>query len=204
MSQFPNQPPMNPPQPYVQPGMPGERPRASAAAIASLIFGILGCVPFLTSILAVILGIVGIRKTRDPRYTGKGIAIAGLILGLLGIVGWGTMGGGVYALYVTSRPVASVAQQFVKDVDAANLAAASAKAESTVTPAELQTLAEQFKQWGHLQDLTIPSRTVESTNGQTTWTLVGVARFGSGTKAATIKLRKQPDGTFKVSSANFE
>lgn len=184
--------------------MPGDRPRTSAAAIASLIFGILGCLPFVTSIIAVILGIVGIRKTSDPRVTGRGMAIAGLVLGLIGLVGWGTMGGGVYALYVTSRPVAKVAQQFTQDLAAGNVTAAAANTEPTLTPDTLQTLADQLKPLGALQDLTIPSRAAASTGGQTTWTLVGVARFANGTKAATIELRKQSDGSYKVMSAQFK
>src|SRR5687768_3906578 len=121
MSQIPN-----PPQSYPQPGTPMERPRTSGAAITSLILGILGCVPLITSILAVILGIVGIRATRQPNVGGRGLAIAGLILGLIGIIGWATMGGGVYAFYVTSRPVANVAQQFTKDIAAGNITAAQA------------------------------------------------------------------------------
>ena len=81
-------------QPYGQPGF-GQAPRGtSGAAIASLICGILGCVPFITSLLAVILGFVGIKATSNGRAGGRGMAIAGLILGLLGIFGWGLGGGG--------------------------------------------------------------------------------------------------------------
>ena len=51
-------------------------------AIASLICGILGCTG-IGAILAIVFGILGIQKTKDPRYGGKGLAIAGLVLGIV-------------------------------------------------------------------------------------------------------------------------
>src|SRR3954447_18185664 len=91
-------PPMQPPGPPYggQGGYPGGMPMApktSGAAIASLVCGILGCIPFITSLLAVILGIVGIKQTSNPQLTGRPLPIIGLLLGLLGIAGW-KIGGG--------------------------------------------------------------------------------------------------------------
>ena len=82
MSQSSNSPP--PP-----PGAPAVSPRASKIAIASLICGVLavmGLFP-ITSLPAVILGIIGIVKTGNPvnQLRGKGMAVAGLVLGVLGI-----------------------------------------------------------------------------------------------------------------------
>jgi prepilin-type processing-associated H-X9-DG protein len=57
---------------------------ASGWAVASLITGIVSfCVPVLGSLAAIITGIVGIVKTSRPRVGGRGMAIAGLVLGLL-------------------------------------------------------------------------------------------------------------------------
>lgn len=58
----------------------------------SLVFGILGYVflPFVGSIVAVICGHValgGIKKS-GGRVGGSGMAIAGLVLGYLQIIGW--------------------------------------------------------------------------------------------------------------------
>jgi|APDOM4702015023_1054809.scaffolds.fasta_scaffold120506_1 hypothetical protein len=58
-------------------------------AIASLVLGLVSiplCFLFLPSLLAVIFGGVGISQcNRDRSYTGKGMAIAGLVLGVLSI-----------------------------------------------------------------------------------------------------------------------
>ena len=63
--------------------------RTSGYAIVSLVLGILGvvCVPF-TGFLAVIFGLLGMREiSRSERAVkGKGIAITGLVLGVIGAV----------------------------------------------------------------------------------------------------------------------
>jgi len=52
-------------------------------AIASLVCGILGIITFFTAVPALVLGIISLgRFKRDPQYrTGKGMAIAGVVLG---------------------------------------------------------------------------------------------------------------------------
>src|SRR5271156_6556428 len=103
MSQYPpGGTPGYPPPPNYPPGMPPGMPpgfagqgysmpastRTSGAAITSLVCGLLGCVPFVTGLVAVITGIIGISATGNPAVRGRGMAIAGLILGLLSIGGW--------------------------------------------------------------------------------------------------------------------
>src|SRR5271154_2442314 len=96
-----SQPPMYPPPPgnyppppgsYPPPGayppgfpMPGAR-RTSAAAIVSLIFGILGCIPFVGSTVAIRCGIIGFKAAGRPDVKGRGLAVTGIILGLIWLV----------------------------------------------------------------------------------------------------------------------
>jgi predicted Zn finger-like uncharacterized protein/prepilin-type processing-associated H-X9-DG protein len=51
-------------------------------AITSLVCGLLGCFP-LAGLAAIIFGIFGLLKTKDPRYGGKGMSITGIVLGAL-------------------------------------------------------------------------------------------------------------------------
>ena len=59
-------------------------------AVASLVLGLVGiplCFLFIPSVLAVIFGIVGLNQIKsDPTQTGRGPAIAGLILGAVAVV----------------------------------------------------------------------------------------------------------------------
>ena len=81
----PGAPPYAPMQPpgvgYAGPYAP--QPAATSGfAIWSLVCGILGfCLPIPSSLLAIIFGIIGLNKTRDPRVGGKGMSIAGICLG---------------------------------------------------------------------------------------------------------------------------
>lgn len=61
-------------------------PPTSGTATASMVLGILGvlggwCLFGLPCILAVILGHVGLRETRHGTKSGRGMAVAGLVLG---------------------------------------------------------------------------------------------------------------------------
>jgi Domain of unknown function (DUF4190) len=95
MPAVPPQPHAYPPPPYppaaVQPyGYPpyGYAPppqRTSGVAIASLVLGLVW-IYWIGSILAVIFGHLAFNETRrDPRVGGRGMAIAGMVLGYLGL-----------------------------------------------------------------------------------------------------------------------
>jgi len=58
-------------------------------AIAALVMGIVGFIFFgPLAILAIIFGAIGIGQTnKDPYLKGKGMAVAGLVLGILGTIG---------------------------------------------------------------------------------------------------------------------
>lgn len=97
-----NQPPPNygapPPGNYAPPGAGGgygqPAPQTSnGVGIAALVVGIVSLfvwwIPFLglvVAVVAVVLGIVGIRKASRGAASNKGMAIAGLVTGALGLV----------------------------------------------------------------------------------------------------------------------
>jgi prepilin-type processing-associated H-X9-DG protein len=51
-------------------------------AVASLVCGLAFCIPA-CPVLAIIFGIIGIRRTGEGRMHGRGLAIAGLVLGVV-------------------------------------------------------------------------------------------------------------------------
>ena len=67
---------------------PQARTQGNALAVVSLIFGILSfcLLPVVGSLVAIITGIMGISRTKDPRVSGKGMAITGLVLGCVGLL----------------------------------------------------------------------------------------------------------------------
>lgn len=60
-------------------------PPRSAAAIASLVLALLW-ICGIGSLAAIVLGIIGIRATRAGRQRGRGVAVAGLVVGALGLL----------------------------------------------------------------------------------------------------------------------
>ncbi|SCF19153.1 protein of unknown function [Micromonospora purpureochromogenes] len=71
--------------PYPTPLLVAALP-TSGSATAAMVLGIVGvlggwCVFGLPCLLAVILGHIGLHETRDGRKSGRGMAVAGLVLG---------------------------------------------------------------------------------------------------------------------------
>ncbi len=85
--------PPAPPQPYAGYGAPMPAAPKNGLGIAALILGLLSLPAvfsvvggFALGILAVILGFVGYRRARSGAATNGGMAIAGVVLGILGII----------------------------------------------------------------------------------------------------------------------
>ena len=82
--------PVPPPQAYAATQYPGppQSPKTNGMAIASLVLGILWFAG-VGAVLAVIFGFVGRKKIEESqgRQTGGGLAIAGIVLGIVGVVG---------------------------------------------------------------------------------------------------------------------
>jgi hypothetical protein len=65
------------------------RPAVSGKAVASLVLGLLSfCVPVVLAIPGIILAVLGLRdiKSSQGRLTGRGLAIAGIVTGIVGNV----------------------------------------------------------------------------------------------------------------------
>ncbi len=79
----------------------------SGWAVASGYLGLLSCFPFvglLFGIAAVITGILALRHARkNPKMGGRGRAIFGIILGIVGIIFWGVGTVALIQNYLTSR-----------------------------------------------------------------------------------------------------
>ncbi|MFC8598478.1 septum formation family protein [Isoptericola sp. NPDC057191] len=92
--------PGSPQPPYAEPGAPapydasspygGQPPygyapprKTDGVSIAALVTGILGM-----ALIPLGLGIAGVVRTKDPARSGRGLAIAGIVLGALSTIGW--------------------------------------------------------------------------------------------------------------------
>lgn len=74
-------------------GEPGAAPRSNGMATAALVLGIAACVFFWTvfggivlGLLGLILGVIAARRARGPHGRHRGMAVAGAVLGALGLI----------------------------------------------------------------------------------------------------------------------
>jgi len=184
------------------PGFPVQQ--TSGWSIASLICGLLMCVPFVAGLLAVVFGILGIRRARDPQVGGKGLAIAGLILGLISIILWALFGAGVVALLKGTEAQRAVARQFVNDLAAGDAAAARSRCTAEVSDESIQAALEKFKEWGAVTDITLFGVEMSAATGSTTTTEVAGAVSFAG-KAVTYTATLVRDGdSYRITSFKFD
>jgi TM2 domain-containing membrane protein YozV len=198
-----NQPPQGQPayggpayggQPFPpQPGAYGIPARTSnGMAIAALVTGLLGCVPFLTGLLAIIFGILGIKRSKVSQ-SGKGMATAGLILGVLSLLGWAALlGTGGYALWQL-RDNVTIAKQYMTALGAGTVGATAPDGSYVVTQADLDEYQKATKGLGTVKDTTtIPLKTNDEVQ------VLVVQQFSGGeTKTFRVDQRKV-NGQWKV------
>lgn len=82
--------PESPPAAGAAPPAPGAAPQANGKAIAALVLGIAGCclIGLLGGIPAIILAVMARKEMRENpgKWSGEGMATAGLVLGIIGTV----------------------------------------------------------------------------------------------------------------------
>lgn len=110
--------------------------RVSMLAVASLVFGIVCCIPG-AGLVALVLGGAGMMAIgrSDGRLAGRGMAIAGLVLGLLGTLWTALVGVGAVQLQSQVRYFAST-YSFVEQGDVDRL-------RTMMTPAAAQQLTPE-------------------------------------------------------------
>ena len=170
--------------------------RTSRAAILSLIAGLLFCVPLLTSLAAVVTGVVGLRATRRPDVGGRGLAIAGLILGLFGLGFWGLIGVGAYALYLGSGPARQFTRDYVRDVTSGEIdSAAAASQPDQISRDDLNDLHRYLSDHGGAyHGLSFNRISGQNMSGVVRWELGGTASFDSGPAAFSCEVVSTTSG----------
>ena len=206
MSQYPPQPPMGVPPGYPPQGFGPQgyslpaMSKLSGAAVCSLVCGLVMCIPGLTGLAAVITGIIGIAETSKPTVRGRGMAIAGLVLGIVSLAGWGAIGGGAYIAFRAATPQRIFAKTFVSDLAAGRIDGCVQNSSANLTKDALSAASQKMQNWGTLQDTTIMAFNFQSNNGTFNGAVTGICRFSGGQHTFAMTLVKDSSGQLKVDS----
>jgi hypothetical protein len=176
-----------PPRSFEPPIYP-EQKSTNGWSIASLVCGLLLCIPFFTSLLAVVFGAIGLGKTRDPRYSGKAMAITGIVLGVLGLVGWGFFSFAMFQVVQTIAVPVAKATLFARALHSGDLETASQSIAPPLTREDLEQIAERSRNLGALQSLQPTTFSDKTNNGVRTLQISGTAIFVNGNAPFTIEM----------------
>jgi hypothetical protein len=188
--------------------MPGEPRQGNGMAVTSLVMGLLLCIPLITGLGGIIFGAVGIKKTKDPRVGGKGLAIAGLVLGIVNILLWTLAGGaiwaGISAMISGTATQREIARTFIKDLSEGKVDAAAAACDPTMPRASLEKASQTMKSWGALKDTTTLGFNANAGTGTLPQIIVsGSAEFANTTKSFVITMHKQNE-QWKIIKFDFQ
>ncbi|MGD0768546.1 MAG: DUF4190 domain-containing protein [Tepidisphaeraceae bacterium] len=173
----------------------------SGAAITSLVCGLLMCIPGVTGLIAVLTGIIGISATSNPAVKGRGMAIAGLILGLLSLGGWGLFGSGIYAMLRGSGPERAFAKSYIADLAAGNVDQCVQNSTANLPKDTLDAASKRMQSWGTLQDTTIIAFSFNSAGGTYAGSTTGICKFNSGQPHTfQMMVTKDSNGQLKADS----
>lgn len=194
----------NPPPPTQPYGtMPVQPPRTSIAAVFSLICGLLGCF-VVTGIIAVITGIIGLSATKNPHVKGRGLAIAGIVTGLLFGLGGAACFGTSALVWVKGKDA------IVASMTATNFIEASSRGDKkTATNLVDTTQLSQSEIDGFVATLRLlgPPKsvdpdgmpTVTTVNGRKTVNVGVTLRYPSTSTHLSLDVTQQSDGSYKIS-----
>lgn len=209
MSQYPQQPQypgqgypqQYPPQGYPQQGYPqgagGPPKQGNGAAVASLVLGLFGCVPVLTSLLAILFGFSGISKSKQPGRGGKGMAIVGILLGLGWLVAWGVMGYVGWRFWEESKEFIKPSMAMLQAMEQGDYTKAREFATARMSEKELRALREEFRSLGELQNLQFSGSVYSNVNGIEKREITGSAVFANGSRRYKVIFLKE-QGTWKI------
>lgn len=180
--------------------LPHERPY-SVAAIVSLVTGLICCLPFVTGVTAIITGIVGIRVTgTNGTRRGRGMAIAGLVLGLVSLLGWALFGTGVIVTAARSGEPTAAATQFVQHLEAGEVDEAMNLTVQGFPKTQLVPIADALADGPMRTALDVSdTKFFAQLSGSTTWTIVLSAAYADGSRRVyTVELVADGQGGYGV------
>src|SRR5215469_14713706 len=170
-------------------------PRVSRSAVTSLVLGLLFFVP-ISSIASIFFAIKGVQFTRDHRLRGRGLAITGLVLGIIGSLLWIIASVYVSILIIGSREPRASLHDFAIQLNNGSLSAAYAECDSkTVTFSDLSTLRTQLVIKGGVYiDLSCTYVALHTGSGGETCDIFGKIMFSSGPRPFTAVLSRASAG----------
>jgi len=212
MSQFPGDP-KNPYQGHQQPAYPQQPvyyqgpPRTSGLAVGAFVCSMILCCP-LTTIPGIILGIVGATTIgKNPMVRGKGLAIAAIIIGLIGtalqgVVGWG-YGSMVIGLLNLVNTDADAAVRAAADGDYQGFRSIFTSAGQGASDAEVeQFITDLEARFGAYRSLTLDDQHADFMQQQSSdeFVVPVIMDFENQTVDGTIVVKWIPLTDFQISS----
>ena len=132
------------------------------------------------------------------------MAIAGLILGIIGVIAWPIVGGTTYwglkkANELVFEPSKQAGTTFLSSLASGDIATAQTLTTGDMTPAELDALRDKVKDLGAFKEFQLSGFDAKSTGGESfRMTASGTAVFDKGSRQFDATLTGSAGGGVKI------
>lgn len=190
---------------YRQPNTYGGKPAVSGVAITAFIFSLILCIPFVTQLVGLFLGIIGCFVARKPNRSGGIFAILAVVISLLGLAGYGYFSYNAYTKYAApffafTKFTGHLAQNDV--TQAANYTAAPFdNARLPTIIADVKSFGE-FKQFRDDKSSKVPFSATTDANGNMVYAVWGIFVFENASVQGRIELTRF-GGTWKITTFDY-
>lgn len=177
-----------------------EPQRIAGLAVAGLVFSLILCVPFLTSLIGLVLGITGYFVACKPNRSGKIVARLAIAISVLGLLGWGFVAYKGYTQVILPIRTATEFSQAIADGDAS---AAGALTAAPFNNDEIPVLIAKVRELGKFKEFEDPKRRGQppvnpfrwkTVNGKTTYGFSGTFQFENSRQHGDFELTETPEG----------
>lgn len=174
--------------------------KTSGIAIAALVVSLIFCIPFVTSLIGLILGLVGLGTASRPGKKGVPIAAAAVILSVLGLAGWSYIS---YWGWQTIGAPARDAIAFMERLQVGDFSGAAKYTAPPFDPNELPGVVDRMKKLGAFKQMT-DFKPTPSTNaaGETVLDMKLRMVFANGIQDAQIEIVRRNEG-WRVTRLNL-
>lgn len=174
--------------------------RTSKAAVASVLFAILGVCPLVLvgGLLALLFGGIGYVNAGKPGYKGRGWAVTGMLLGILTLTFWGTGAWLMWGVATHGKAVHETAVGFLEDVGRGDVARARARSMPPMDEATIRTLVDLIRMHGPQKELMVTGYRIVNDEA----TIRAGVTFGSTPMEAEIHMT-YVDGEWRVRGATI-
>lgn len=166
--------------------------KTSGVAIAALVVSLIFCIPFVTSAIGLILGLVGLGTASRPGKKGVPLAATAVILSVLGLAGWSYI---TYWGWQTIGVPMRDSIAFMERLQAGDYTGAAKFTAPPLDPNDLPVIVDRLKKLGEFKQMgEVKPMPSTGASGEQVLAIKTRLIFTNGIQDVEVEVVRRPEG----------